>query len=190
MTNLKMSIAVAALGLQFVAPAHAVVLNMGDSAKIDFTPTTATAPFDFVVFNLMFSEANPFGPNEALSFSTTDGNGTTLVSPTSFPSGDSVYTSGLFGQLTQNAIQPFSLATALTTLSFSLVVTATSGSFDLIGATADFQHVLTSGTNQFGVVGTFAAVPEPSTWAMMALGFASLGFAGLSRSRKRVEVAA
>jgi hypothetical protein len=28
------------------------------------------------------------------------------------------------------------------------------------------------------------AVPEPSTWAMMAAGFAALGLAGLRRRRK------
>ena len=37
---------------------------------------------------------------------------------------------------------------------------------------------------------TFAAVPEPSTWMLLLAGFTGLGFAGLSRSRRRVEVAA
>jgi hypothetical protein len=37
------------------------------------------------------------------------------------------------------------------------------------------------------VVGT-GAVPEPSTWMLLLAGFASLGFAGVSRSRRRVEV--
>jgi len=36
---------------------------------------------------------------------------------------------------------------------------------------------------------TVSGVPEPSTWAMMALGFAGLGFAGYRTSRKRVAVA-
>jgi len=36
---------------------------------------------------------------------------------------------------------------------------------------------------------TFAAVPEPSTWAMMALGFAGLGFAGYRKQSKNVPVA-
>ncbi len=31
---------------------------------------------------------------------------------------------------------------------------------------------------------TGAAVPEPSTWAMMLLGFAGLGFAGWRRARQ------
>ena len=34
------------------------------------------------------------------------------------------------------------------------------------------------------------AVPEPSTWAMMLIGFAGLGFAGYRTSRKAVSIAA
>ncbi len=34
-----------------------------------------------------------------------------------------------------------------------------------------------------------AVVPEPSTWAMMAIGFAGLGLAGLRASRKKVALA-
>jgi PEP-CTERM motif len=42
------------------------------------------------------------------------------------------------------------------------------------------------------VSGTFSAgsVPEPSTWAMMLLGFAGLGYAGYRASRKSVALAA
>ncbi len=36
--------------------------------------------------------------------------------------------------------------------------------------------------------GLFPAVPEPSTWAMMLLGFAGLGFAGYRASRKRAAL--
>jgi PEP-CTERM motif len=35
-----------------------------------------------------------------------------------------------------------------------------------------------------------SAVPEPSTWAMMLLGFAGLGFAGYRTSRKPISIAA
>jgi hypothetical protein len=35
-----------------------------------------------------------------------------------------------------------------------------------------------------------AGVPEPSTWAMMLIGLAGLGFAGYRTSRKAVSVAA
>ena len=37
---------------------------------------------------------------------------------------------------------------------------------------------------------SFALVPEPSTWAMMALGFGGLGYAGYRKSRKAISVAA
>jgi PEP-CTERM motif len=32
-------------------------------------------------------------------------------------------------------------------------------------------------------------VPEPSTWAMMLIGFAGLGYAGYRRSRKALSIA-
>ena len=37
---------------------------------------------------------------------------------------------------------------------------------------------------------TPSVAPEPSTWAMMLLGFAGLGFAGYRRTRKAVPIAA
>ncbi len=36
-----------------------------------------------------------------------------------------------------------------------------------------------------GLFGSLSAVPEPSTWAMMLIGFLSLGFAGYRRARNR-----
>ncbi len=38
--------------------------------------------------------------------------------------------------------------------------------------------------------GLMFAAPEPSTWAMMVLGFAGVGFAGYRRTRKAAVVAA
>jgi hypothetical protein len=37
---------------------------------------------------------------------------------------------------------------------------------------------------------TVPTVPEPSTWAMMLLGFTGRGFAGYRTSRKGVSIAA
>jgi hypothetical protein len=41
-----------------------------------------------------------------------------------------------------------------------------------------------------GYIVEFSVVPEPSTWAMMLLGFAGLGIVGYRTSRKRASVAA
>jgi len=49
-------------------------------------------------------------------------------------------------------------------------------------STVDASNDPVSTLDSFTV--TVAAVPEPSTWAMMVLGFAGLGFAGYRRSRK------
>jgi hypothetical protein len=45
--------------------------------------------------------------------------------------------------------------------------------------------VFTTGSSDF----EFAAVPEPSTWAMLGLGFAGLALAGYKRSRNRLAPA-
>lgn len=171
------------------SPANAVVLLQGQSATINFVGTTGTPPYDFVPVNLMFSSENPFGTNETLSFSTFDANNSPLTSGV-ISSGSSIFTSGLGGQLTFNGVVPFSAGTALTNNSLRAVITATTGSFDLTGATASFQHIFTSGTNQNGIAGTFVAasgVPEPGTWLMLLLGFGIVGYtlrnAG-SRARK------
>jgi hypothetical protein len=52
--------------------------------------------------------------------------------------------------------------------------------------------VVTSQTtlDYFPNAGIAASTPEPSTWAMMILGFAGLGFAGYRRTRKTVAIAA
>ncbi len=40
----------------------------------------------------------------------------------------------------------------------------------------------------FNLVGNVAAAPEVSTWAMMLLGFAGLGFVGYRSSRKNAAL--
>jgi len=60
--------------------------------------------------------------------------------------------------------------------------TFSEGTF-LAALAADSQHVYDNAFTEAGVVDG-PAVPEPSTWAMMALGFAGLGFTAFRRSRK------
>jgi PEP-CTERM motif len=55
--------------------------------------------------------------------------------------------------------------------------------FGVVVATAETQLDRVAG-------GVTATVPEPSTWAMMLLGFAGLGFAGYRKSRKAAGIAA
>jgi hypothetical protein len=47
--------------------------------------------------------------------------------------------------------------------------------------------VFTTGSSDFEFA--VAAVPEPSTWAMLGMGFAGLVFAGYKRSRDRLAPA-
>ena len=48
---------------------------------------------------------------------------------------------------------------------------------------------LTAGNDYVAYLTVAGTVPEPSTWAMMLLGFAGLGFAGYRASRKSEAVA-
>jgi hypothetical protein len=57
------------------------------------------------------------------------------------------------------------------------------GGFGVVVATAETQLDRVGG-------GVTATAPEPSTWAMMILGFAGLGFAGYRASRKAATAAA
>jgi hypothetical protein len=159
-SSIGYAVLIAATVLGLGEQVYAITINQGEMASINFTSTTGTPPFDFVTMTLNFSQGNPFGPNETLSFSTFDNNGLSLTSIT-VASGNSIFTSGPLAGLTQNAIVPFNISTALTTNSFSAVVTSVIGSFDLISAQANFSHVFTEGINQLGVEGTIAAVPGP-----------------------------
>jgi hypothetical protein len=57
------------------------------------------------------------------------------------------------------------------------------GGFGVVVATADNALDYVS-------AGVAASTPEPSTWAMMVLGFASLGFAGYRKAPKTAAIAA
>jgi hypothetical protein len=56
----------------------------------------------------------------------------------------------------------------------------------------DLTSVNNDGTYNvtFQILGTVSAVPEPSTWAMMILGFAGVGFMAYRRKSKPALMAA
>jgi hypothetical protein len=72
------------------------------------------------------------------------------------------------------------------------VTAADLGFFDAIGwnpnidVITDPNYALTTGE----IYAEFGAVPEPSTWAMMLIGFAGLGYAGYRTSRKSAALTA
>ena len=69
--------------------------------------------------------------------------------------------------------------------------TAAAPDFSALVGTSPIINLYDEGTSVVGTLTvTVAAVPEPSTWAMMLLGFAGLGVAGYRASRKRAAVAA
>jgi hypothetical protein len=65
---------------------------------------------------------------------------------------------------------------------------ASTSSFNLEGiASVKFGYGTTptlSGPIEGVTVGSVCSVPEPSTWAMVLLGFAGFGYVGLRRGRK------
>jgi PEP-CTERM motif len=59
-----------------------------------------------------------------------------------------------------------------------------SNGYVLLSALPQFDRVFaTSSSNSFEFDNVVAGVPEPSTWAMLLLGFAGLGYAGFRRSK-------
>jgi len=62
--------------------------------------------------------------------------------------------------------------------------------FTTSNATFYVQNYSTGGFEQYDAhLNAISAVPEPSTWAMMILGFAAVGFVAYRRSKKQVAAA-
>jgi hypothetical protein len=79
--------------------------------------------------------------------------------------------SGFFKRPFETYTYDYVAASSSTAISFTLFSSTDFGNNDPMIDGASFQEIA-------------AAVPEPSTWAMMFLGFAGLGFIGYRRSRK------
>jgi hypothetical protein len=97
----------------------------------------------------------------------------------------------LFGTPTGNHVIPLVTGGSFLGPGFSFAYTATSCSGSPTGGCGQNNVGLTPGTSIFGPVDisvSFSVVPEVSTWAMMVLGFASLGLASY-RARKAILIA-
>jgi hypothetical protein len=83
------------------------------------------------------------------------------------------------------------------TLPGHTIVSLISDPFEPISAAEDEQFVIATGTLQkvdatmtYRILSPAESVPEPSTWAMMLLGFAGVGFMAYRRKAKPALMAA
>jgi PEP-CTERM motif-containing protein len=128
----------------------------GTLTSLTFTPASDTLFTDFS----FRGELNPVGDTSTLDVTWTDSSGT---------SGTLAFT-GLAGPNADFA--RLGIVSTDETLK-SVVVSTTSGE-----SFKEFKQV------QFSGAGLVPSIPEPSTWAMMMVGFAGLGYVGFRRSKK------
>jgi hypothetical protein len=114
------------------------------------------------------------------------------IDPTN--TGDPLYLMALVGAFTDNlgVVQgsPFACDGSVRTCDGSVRILVPAGATELSLGVNDDIFADNSGGWSITVTGVTGGVPEPSTWAMMALGFAGLGFAGYLTSRKAASIAA
>ena len=97
--------------------------------------------------------------------------------------GDAMFVAGDLGWL-------FLPSSYVSGASLSALIAFNGTSYSSLGITpGDYLYTLPSG-DTLAINFAVAAVPEPSTWAMMLIGFAGLGFMGFRHSRKHLTAAA
>jgi PEP-CTERM motif-containing protein len=91
-----------------------------------------------------------------------------------------------------NFSQDFTLGSAAGLVSESITFSTSGGSLSFTNlGPSDFLGLILDDVTLSSNVTNVAAVPEPSTWAMMILGFAGVGLMAYRRSRKsRIAVPA
>jgi hypothetical protein len=119
------------------------------------------------------AESNPSAPNEFFY---------SLLDPST------TMTFDLFGTPTGNHVIPLVAGGSFLGPGFSFGFTTANCTGSPMGGCGQNNVGLTPGTSIFGPVDisvsfSSALVPEPSTWAMMLLGFAGLGFAGYRKTK-------
>ena len=195
----KMFLAAALVAMSAMPVSAAVVVNntdvnlangpytFGPSAANQFTfsynPKNASDPDP--VFVMTTGTAQVISVFGQPSGSFTDGRGAGAVfGPNSFPG---------FAPASTAAAIDFSLTDSFLGLSYSVDGNTFYGFARFAGSAFDlFAFETTPGLaiNADAVVASVAAVPEPSTWAMMILGFAGVGFLTYRRRRQSSALAA
>ena len=116
-----------------------------------------------------------------------------LQSWTSLPTGD--YTVGFWLSGNQRGADPASVTVSLGSDSWTspLLASDTPWTWEVVrlfgGGQLTFAGSGPSNNQGDLIGGVVVSVPEASTWAMMTLGFAGLGFAGFRNDRKRAAIA-
>jgi hypothetical protein len=133
--------------------------------------------------------------NPAASFVFQIGSTLTTASSSSVDLINAASGAGVFWQVGSSAT--LGTDTALVgTIDAYASVSMTTGSSIACGRAIALTGAVTLDTNTIGTGGCFtppggsSPVPEPSTWAMMLLGFAGLGFVGYRRARRGTPLAA
>jgi hypothetical protein len=200
-TNILGIIVSAAIGafafFGVASPADADVNITGAGSWGDNTPDTPfSAPGGLWVFSFNL-ENNPISSNptnEITNFSY-ELNGVevsnTLFSPFVTAEFFPADLAGMFDLSFSNGdVVSFYGADIGSTLTFAPGVYLVAAGVQMLPATGTGAVIVRVGsTGGVGVTPFGAGVPEPSTWAMMILGFATLAFTGYRRSRKSENVA-
>ena len=167
-----------------------------------FTPRTFLGVAAFSAATLLssaaFAAVHPLGnidPVNAGSYNETDSTGAIDVEGTfSLTTGANTAVSatiatGSAGSYTPGLLELFMGATLIDSMALVFNGSAYTASFtDLLGPGNYTAEIMgTVNVARLGVGGTVStlSVPEPSTWAMMLLGFAGLGYAAFRRSSRR-----
>jgi hypothetical protein len=182
-----------AVGLAAVSMSRAEAANVVVSPAADFSAAPYTIEFgsgmDAATFTLSVIPNNDGITVDQVS---TGGNGMvdsflSQPAPLPFQLGILIGAGDTFAAFPSPAPILFSAAEDNIGIEFQLSDGAHFGYVTTVG-----PEVLQYGFNDSpgGSIATGASVPEPSTWAMMLLGFVGLGFAGYRASRKSVALAA
>jgi hypothetical protein len=167
--------------------------------------TTRAASFAFGAFlsTAAFAAVHPLGnldPDNAGSFNETDPTGVinakgtfslTMEAKTALSATIAVNRAAMY---IPGALELFQGATLIFSAPLVFVGNEYTASFSELLGPGSYSELITGKINskRLGIGGTVTttAVPEPSTWAMMLLGFAGLGFVGYRASRRSVALAA